>query len=158
MNQDSTKALISGLLSDGSDRERYRFAVKLMRIEEPEVKQAYIQALSDSSDRVAQIACLQLSWRGRTEAEKALYRVLEHPSWRVRLEACKAFIVLKAVNRQVVAALEQMAQEPEAAEYNAQIEMFDSIMVDANLDNELEMWGRIDTILEQARRIVNEQD
>jgi hypothetical protein len=125
---------IRGLLSGVEDKQRLSCAIKLMKAREPEVKQAYIQALNDSFDKVVAVACFELSSRGGSDSIEALYGVLKHPFWRVRLQACKALMVLKAADEQVVSTLERMAQEPEASEYDAEHEELESMR--ANLEIE----------------------
>ena len=86
------------------------------------VDTAYVGALNDSSEKVVQIACLVMGQRGGDEGLAALRNLLGHPSWRVRLEACKAFITRHPAGTEVLATLEAMSREPEAAVYDAECE------------------------------------
>jgi HEAT repeat protein len=147
--------LISHLQHNTSARVRFGCAVTLMRVETPEVRQAYIGALKDTHEKIVQIACMELAHGGGEEAIEALFPVLAHDSWRVRLEACKALITLKAADQRVVSTLESMSREAEAARYDAQIEEFERQERERNTPAEFRgVWGKIGTILEQARQIV----
>jgi hypothetical protein len=129
-----------------------------MNVPAPPVTEAYRCALGDSFDKVAQIACVELGSRGGAENADALIRVLDHPSWRVRLEACKALITLGKADQRVVATLEAMSREPEAGTYDAQCDDFERIQQE--VAQELgesppwgRLWGKLHSILEQARNL-----
>lgn len=159
MNDETTSELIKGLRTDTSDKRRLTCAIKLMKAEEPEVKQAYIQALADSFDKVVQVSCMELSYRGGDDAVNALFRVLKQHSWHSRLESCKALITLKAANSQVVSVLEQMAQEPDAAKYDVLIQDFEEMETEPDYPEEMKGgWGKISTIVEQAREVASQND
>lgn len=155
----SVQQLVHGLLNDSSDRNRLACAIELMKVQEPEVKQAYIQALNDSFEKVVQVACFQLSYRGGIDTVEALYQVLTHRSWHVRLEVCKALIVLKAVDQRVVSTLEQMAHEPETSEYDAEYEELEYMLSGLELPDKFKkLWGKIGTILDQTRQLAAKRE
>lgn len=135
------------LRNDPSDKMRLCCAIGLMRTKTIQVRDTYIQALKDKNEKVAMIACAQLGFRDGKESSVALFGTLSHPSWRIRLEACKSLITLKAADKRVVFSLEKMAQEQEAKVYNAEIDQISSPLFD------VEMWGKLETITEQARQI-----
>ncbi|BCM88381.1 hypothetical protein IAD21_00212 [Abditibacteriota bacterium] len=98
---------------------------------------------------------MELGFRGGTQVKAALFHTLSNPSWRVRLKVCKALINLKAVDQRVVSTLEKMTREPEAQKYDAQIERFDRIdkqnQAGTSSEAPIKTWGKIGTILQQAR-------
>lgn len=154
MSHNFVQQMIYGLLNDNSGRNRLSCAIDLMKVQEPQVKRAYIQALDDTFEEVVQLACFQLSHRGGIDTIEALYQALEHRSWHVRLEVCKALITLKSVDQRVVLALEQMVCEPEAIEYDSEYEELERLLGNPQFPNEwTELWGRMDTIIERARQI-----
>ena len=154
MSDETVTELIDGLLTSTSNKRRVSCAIKLMGAEKPEVKQAYIQALTDPFDKVVQVACSTLGHLGGTDAATALFQVLEQYSWHSRLEACKALITLKAANAQVVSVLEKMSQEPDAASYDALIQQIHEAEKEPDYPEELKGgWGKIATILEQAKHV-----
>ena len=84
--------------------------------------------------------------------------MLNHSSWHVRLIACITLIQQKTADQRVVATLEALMREPEAAEHDA----FDEKLRDFNKDEgllssadeaELHRWGKMALILEKAREV-----
>ena len=133
---------------------RLACAIILMSTKSPEVHDAYLHALRDSSDKVAQIACREMPARAVEGDAEALHAVLDHPSWDVRLEGCKALITMKKADKRVVSTLEAMRQTPEAARYDAQIAKFERLDAKMGTSREtVEHWGKLATILQQARHI-----
>ncbi|BCM89330.1 hypothetical protein IAD21_01176 [Abditibacteriota bacterium] len=157
-SSDFVDRLIVHLLNDKSAGVRFSCAVSLMRVDEPSVDKAYIQALHDSSEKIIQLACVQLGFRGGDDAKTALFQILSHPSWNVRLAACKAFITLKTVDERVLSALETMSREPESAKYDAGIDESNRISETVGIpDDPLETWGKMATIIEEAHQIAANQ-
>jgi HEAT repeat protein len=155
--------LAEHLLHHSDPRIRLSCAIVLMNVPAPPVTEAYRCALGDSFDKVAQIACLELGSRGGVENADALIRVLDHPSWRVRLEACKALITQGKGGQAVVVTLETMGQQPEASIYDAECDDFERIEQEvAQETGESPPWGRcwgkLQTILEQARNLAKPGD
>jgi HEAT repeat protein len=153
-----TNAFISHLRNDSSDDVRLTCAIGLMSRETPQVREVYIHAIKDKNEKVAQISCLQLGSYGGEKAIAALFERLAHNStWCVRLQICKALITAKAADQRVVTTLEKMSLEPEAKEYDAQNDEFAKIYqeIHSKMPNEpkIKMWGKIGTILEQAKQI-----
>lgn len=156
---------LARILVEGKDeRVRLSCAIALMPIGGSVVDQAFLQALADSSEKVVQLACLEMSTRGGPEAVEALLGMLVHPSWRVRLEVCKALIIRKVADPRMVAALVAMSREPEAMLYDAEVEEFDADMKEfmrellrtAGADESTpETWGKLDMILAKARAVVD---
>lgn len=156
---DVISTLISNLKTNNNASTRLCCVIGLAETKTPEVTKAYIQASTDSNERVATWACLSLSLEGhsRKEAIEALFQRLSASSWDVRLEACKGLIYRKAADQRVVDTLEKMAQESEAKEYNRQdaeskwsLEEYYSKHPD---EQRIEMWGNLEEITEQARQI-----
>ncbi len=150
--------LIEHLLHHTDPRIRLGCAIVLMNVPTPPVTAAYRLALGDSFDKVAQIACVELGSRGGAENADALIRVLGHPSWRVRLEACKALITQGKAGQRVVATLEAMSREPEARIYDAECDDFDRIVQEVAQESGESLpwgrsWGKLHSILNQARSI-----
>jgi HEAT repeat protein len=128
-------------------------AIVLMSTKTPVVHEAYLHALRDSFDKVVMIACIQVADFGGEEDAEALYAILEHPLWRVRLEGCKALITMKKADSRVVSTLEEMRKDPEATRYDAEVEEFDRNERNAGVAGEFgETWGKLETILQQAQR------
>jgi HEAT repeat protein len=73
---------------------------------------ALIAALSDPEEHVVQHACSGLSCLEDPQAIDPILRLLDHPSWSVRREACSALIELGITDSRVISALEGMLQEP----------------------------------------------
>jgi len=138
---------------------RFGSAVMLMSVESSPVERAFIAALRDSFEKVAQIACVELGGCRSEAARQALVETLNHPSWRVRLEVCKALIKQQAAAERVVDTLEQMNREPEARAYDVECDEIDAIVKEAEGDQSPEWWdgrwGRMNEILNQARAIAS---
>jgi len=146
--------LAAHLTSSPYSDVRLGCAIMLMSVKSPETHQAYLHALHDTSDKVVEIACVEIPSRPSSGDAEALYSVLDHPTWNVRLEVCKALITMQKADQRVVSALEAMSHEPEAAHYDALDEEFDRREKEMGLSGELgKRWGKLDTILQQARRI-----
>lgn len=158
-NFEVANALTHCLKNDADQNVRLCCAIGLMSHKTSPVRDAYISAVRDVYDKVAQIACGQLGFFGGMEATTALFETLSNPLWRVRLEACKALITLKAADKRVVSTLDQMCQESEASKYDAEHDEFERLIGNVELPDEWQgMWGKIGTILEQARQIAAEQE
>ena len=135
-----------------------------MPVRQPVVEHAFLRALADPFEKIVQIACLELSDRGGAEVVSALLARLNHPSWRVRLEVCKALIRRKVADPCLVSTLEAMSREPEAALYDAEVDELDGPLKEymgelmRGLGSEgipPETWGKLDTILAKARAVAN---
>jgi len=171
----ATKATALAEMLQHHEDERIRLlcAIHLMPVPGPAVDQGFLAALRDPFDTIVQIACLEVGARAGTPAVVALTGLLEHPSWRVRLEACKALITFKKADARVVATLEAMGHEPEAAVYDAEcdnqgldmvtlLEFGEAlgILPESEKDGmatkpQPESWGKFQTILARARRIAH---
>lgn len=142
-------ALASLMLADPSADTRLSCAIGLMSADTLQVREAFTQALNDPDDKVAQMACWQVGRLGGAKGTAALFAALPHPSWRVRLEVCKALIEMGAADHRVVATLEAMSQEPESLIYDAEIK--ESQRMDRESGIESEGWGTLGTIMDRAR-------
>jgi HEAT repeat protein len=180
-------------------RVRLSCAIHLMSVRDPMVDRAYLTALKSSSEKVAQLACFEVGYRGGAAGAAALFEVLNHLSWRVRLEACRGLIRLyerdgswipetpppetrqdppaarsrAQASALLVAALEKMSSEPEAAVYDAEC---DDFQLDVATISEMagqiglttpeppaqgsmatpEPWGKVASIVQRARRIAQQ--
>lgn len=146
------------LLSGEDDRVRLSCAIHLMPLRYELVDRTYIQALNDTSEKIVQVACSELGYRVNADTTTALYRVLDHPAWRVRLIACIALINQKKADNRVVALLERMGKDPEAAAYDQEwMEMKDfheNMAKVFNPDGNLgEAWDNFHKILTKAREV-----
>jgi hypothetical protein len=119
------------LVQNADPQIRLGCAILLMDNLTAPVTLAYRRALVDPFEKVAQLACSEVGYRGGDGSTEALTRMLGHSAWRVQLEACKALISQGTADWQVVAALEAMAQEPEARIYDAQCDEFDAMEEEA---------------------------
>lgn len=168
-----TKAakLVDMLQHHEDERVRLSCAIYLMQVRNPVVDAAFLRALNDPFVRVAQIACVEVGARAGAQAAEALFKTMDHASWRVRLEACKALITLKKADARVVSALEAMSREPEAAVYDAECDEWgldmEALMAFGEASGILpktekdrlstqappELWGKLSTIIARARHI-----
>ncbi len=155
---------LAAYLEHGADpRVRLSCAIVLMSVPGPAVDRALLRALGDSSEKIAQLACVEVGDRGGAEGTEALFRGLNHPSWRVRLEACKALITQRTADARVVAALEAMQRGPDGAAYDAEVEESKecveefSKVFDPN-GTAGEWWGKLDSILARARRVAAREE
>ena len=142
-------------LRTSRDRDvRLGCAINLMSIKTPTVRSAYTYALRDSSEKVVEIACMEVGLGGGDGTKEALLSVLNNPSWRVRLEACKAMIVSKTADETTIAALDQLSRESEAAIYDAEIDDFDRIKRQTGTQGALgPRWGKLASIKDRARQV-----
>jgi hypothetical protein len=152
MPDDAAERLAAHLREDTQPNVRLTCAIALMQVKSPAVRDAYLMALHDSNEKVVQLACMEVADRGGPGAKEALSAVTDHPSWRVRLEACKGLIHANLADSATVAALEKLSGEPEARAYDAEIDDFEKREVEAGVDFG-EHWGNTETILRQARDI-----
>jgi len=152
------QALAEHLVQNTDAHIRLSCAIKLMSNPTMPVTLAYRRALEDSFDKVAQIACLEVGYREGAGSTEALMRMLDRECWRVRLEACKALITQETADGRVVAALEAMAQEPEARVYDTECDEFEAIEQEVQQETGEALpcgrsWGKLETILNQARGV-----
>ncbi len=163
VNVEQHAETLAHVLEHGSDpRVRLSCAIALMPVRGPAVDHAFLRALADSADKVVQIACVE-SWdRGGVEVIAALLARLEHPSWRVRLEVCKALIQREVGDPRVLSTLEAMRREPEAAVYDAEVGAHDPALKEFMAgtlrqhgagEAPVETWGKLEAILAKARAV-----
>ena len=155
------EVLAGHLQHHADERVRLSCAIHLMSVHIPSVDRAYCHALADPFEKVAQIACLEVGDRGGAEGTAALCAMLGHPSWRVRLEACKALITQKTADQRVVSTLDAMSREPEAAAYDAEVEESKECLEEfakafTPEGTAVENWGKLDTIVAKARRVADQ--
>ncbi len=150
---------LADYLEHGPDpRVRLSCAILMMSTTGPVVNRAYLHALRDSESQVAQLACLEVGARGSAEGRMALFQMLDHPHWRVRLEACKALITQENADQRVISTLEAMSREPEAAAYDAEcednVELLQSMMKAFGHGDKMDQcWGKLATIIQRARDV-----
>ena len=146
-NDQLSGLLIDHLLHNPDARVRLRSAIKLIKNLSAPVTGAYRCSLDDPSDKVVQLACWQLGDRGGVDNTEALFRVLNHSSWRVRLEACKALITQGISDHRIAETIEALGKEPEAAIYDAECDDFERVIKEPGESWPRKMWGRLSTIL-----------
>lgn len=147
-------ALLRHLLTDPVGEVRLCCAVGLLPLTTPDAQQAFIQVLQDQNDKVVQVAVVALRRRGGAAVVKPLFGLLHHPSWDVRLAACKALIALNVADSRVIATLETLSHEPEAAAYDAKMEVAERREHEQGHVPEFTWgWGKINTVLKQAKMI-----
>ena len=99
--------------------------------------------------------------RGGADGTAALFSALNHPNWEVRLGVCTALITQGTADSRVVATLEAMSQESEAAVYDAENEAATEMareLWDAVGQGDLadRCWGKLQTIIARAREVANQ--
>lgn len=146
--------LISGMTGSAQERERLSCAIQLIQHQGLEVQQAYKQSLSDPSERVVRIACMQLAYRSDYTAVAPIYKLLDHHSWETRIVACRALLVLQAVNSDVVNTLENLRNSPEAASYDADIESIRSELQYEYIVGSGDAYGTLSFLLSKAREAI----
>lgn len=156
MPADVADRLAEQLRGNSDPNVRLGCAINLGMRDRPTVRAAFIAALRDPYDMVVRIACTEVGHRPGPGAKEALLAVLDNPSWNARLEACKGLIIAKEADARVVAALEKMSTEPEAAKYDALMEEFDKREKEVGGEAALgKRWGKLGIILEEARAQAN---
>lgn len=154
-----TETLSRHLWHNADSRVRLSCAIVMMSSPAPSVTLAFRNALADESEKVAQIACMELAERGGGENTAALFRTLSHAVWRVRLEACKGLITQGKADQRVVATLEAMQREPEAVIHDSEIDEIERIMQEVTNESGKSSlypcWGKLPAILQQARSQAN---
>lgn len=116
--------LLAHLQNDPSPTVRY-WCLRNFWPGDTRALEAYAAALEDSDDRVLIEACIKVGLMRRQictpfkdEVVPALRRLLEHPTWRVRFQACEAFYKIGAVEERIVTTLEELRGQPAAVEYD----------------------------------------
>lgn len=119
------QALAERLLTDPSALVRDRCALALMFQDEPPpvAAAALVGGLDDEHPSVVRLCACALRHCPGQAVLAPLVRLLTHPDWTVRYQAVVGLIDRGAVDERVVAAIEQMAREPDAAEHDAMLEM-----------------------------------
>jgi len=154
---------LAQFLRHGEDpRVRMCCAIALLSAKGSVVDQAYMDALRDPEPRVAELACIEVGQRGGPDGTAALFGMLTHPNWRVRLQACEALITQKTADQRVVSTLDAMSREPEAAAYDAEVDEYKESLEEFVKEftpegTAVENCGKLGTILAKARRVANER-
>ncbi len=159
-SEEQIAILARHLVESKNDWIRLSCAIMLMSKQSSTVNNAYLKALDDTFEKVAQVACVEVGARGGTEGTAALYRALDREEWHLRLSACKALIEQKTADQRVVDALLSMKLEPEATEHDFEDEDTRSSSLSLSLliaeeSEAVEMWGNLDSIIAQAKKIAN---
>ncbi len=126
------------------------------------VLEALLGVLHDPDPLVRSGACASLGHSADARAIPGLLSLLEEPEleWNLRHSACMALVRLRAADARLVAALERLAGEPEAAESDLQTEEIRYLMAtcppepgepDPEGDQRLLKTGEL---LEEARRLL----
>ena len=110
--------IIDLLRSDSSGHVRSLCATKLLWCKDPGNFQPLVDALADSDWKVLMSAAIALADLGDRRAVPHLLPLLEHPRWSVRNFVAGALLDLGTADTRLVAALEQLSREPEAADWD----------------------------------------
>jgi HEAT repeat protein len=149
------EALAGHLRHNPDPRVRLSCGINLLDVQAPTVDQAYLLAIADADEKVAMLSCWQVAHRSGAEGTRALFTAIANLPWRVRMVACKALINQGTADERVVAALEGMSQEPEAAIHEQeQKEMLETLSEPAFADwaGELELES-VENTLAKARAV-----
>ena len=147
LNDLSSGDLIHHLLHNPNARVRLSAAIRLMKDLSTPVAIAYRSSLGDTSDMVVQLACAELGHRGGEGNIEALFPVLNHNSWRVRLEACKALITQGITDHRITETIEALSEDPEAAVYDTECDFFQEVIKEYGHGWPDKFWGKLNTIL-----------
>jgi len=147
-------------LEHGEDPQvRLACALGLGRVHSPRVDRAFLRALADPSDQVVQWSCREVGERCGAQGTAALFGLLNHSSWNIRLVACITLIYQRTADQRVVATLEAMSREPEVVKHDAFEDEFSEVQKGllACCGDECEqgVWGKMASILEKAREVAN---
>ncbi len=139
---------------------RMSCALGLGRVYSPTVDRAFFRALEDTDAKVVQWSCCEVVERGGAEGTAAAMRLLDHPSWQVRLTACIRLIRQRTADHRVVATLEALCQTPEAVEHDAWEDDFGDLKKDLFLacgedHSDMDDFGKMASILAKAREVAN---
>jgi HEAT repeat protein len=117
--EEALPALIHHLREDASAHVRLMVASCLDTFQDSRAVEPLIERLEDPDWKMLTAAALGLGLIGDKRAVPALFPLLHYPHWRVRHAAAWALIELGASDARLVAAIEQLAREPEAEEHEA---------------------------------------
>ncbi len=137
----SIEHLSASLASDSDPKVRSACAVALREAGDSGLQDALGTAIYDYDEQVVISAIHSLVETHSVSPVHQLAALLGHESWKVRLNCCQALVKLRYVTPLVVDAINQLRQDPLAAEYDAQIaefwesnsEKFDGIKNDAGV-------------------------
>ena len=116
------------------------------------VNRAYLSAVSDSDEKVAQLACYEMGYRGWPEGDETIFNALTNRSWNFRLAVCTAVLRQSAADQRVIAALEALNSEPESKDYNQKMTKFRQQELETFENTKLDpLTTTIDDLLEKAR-------
>jgi HEAT repeat protein len=149
-------ALIEHLRNDPAPGVR-RMCVAFLRLFRDErADDALRRALEDSSPLVVCLASEQVGESGDPRAVPLLLPLLDHPDRDVRFSAANALLKLRAADPRLVAALEQLARDPEAEEYDLETAKWDQIY--KRFGGSVPLPGQsMRELVEEARRLLAEE-
>ena len=135
-------------------------ALALGPVHSPNADRAFLRALADPFDKVVQWACREVGERCGAEGTGAIKSLLNHSSWHVRLIACITLIQQKTADQRVVATLEALMREPEAAEHDQFEDEYRDmkkamILAWGGDESGGEDFGKMASILEKAREVAS---
>lgn len=110
--------LIRHLSDDPSDYVRAICAFTLMWVQDLRTFEPLVDALKSDDSRLRSAATTALGRLGDQRAIPPLMEVLNDPQWTIRCGAAWALLDLRAADERLVTAIEQLAQQPEAEDWN----------------------------------------
>jgi HEAT repeat protein len=115
---DALPVLIQHLQEDPSPGVRQMCVAFLDAFDDERAADALLQSIADPDARVVYAACSQLGRKGDRRAIPALLPLLDHADRETQLCAARALLRLKSADARLVAALEQLARDPEAEDHD----------------------------------------
>lgn len=120
----AAQALAGHLREDVSANVRTTCSVALGWIDAPLATDALIGALADPEVKAVSMATIGLARKGDARAVAPLKQLLARDSWKLRLDACETLLRLGVADDQIVAALEDLGGQPEAADHDRMMDEF----------------------------------
>lgn len=151
--REAERALVNHLRHDPHHQVRM-MCVSSLRSRKPcPPVEVFIEALDDPHAEVVYVACKALGDLEDPRAVIPLRRMTNHESWNVRFNACEALVRLRAVDAEVVAELEALAQLPEAAEHDEIMQKV--VRMDKLVGGTFKQPPTTRAVLNHARRLLN---
>jgi HEAT repeat protein len=157
---EAVPALVDHLLYDTSPHVRLMCAAFLHRFHDERTVEPLMTCLADTDTRMLTSATIGLGVIGDARAIPVILPLVDHPLWSVRHHACWSLVELKAAEPRLVAALEKLAQSPEAEEHDLAVDE-DWLDMKELAEEEGEppptRRPKIGELLEQARRLIDQE-
>jgi HEAT repeat protein len=153
----ASQPLVALLASSGSEQVRMASAWALIHVGSVSALEGLVSQLTDPSEHLVRLACVAVARITAEQVIRPLTSLLDHDSWRIRLQSAVALMHLSVKETKILSTLTDLASSPDAATYDSMVddlELIEMMFPVLKGDNEPKSRLKINDLIEEARRLV----